>query len=365
MSRLRVTLLLPIAALLVGCAEREVSSPELPSFAVTGVPLTSIEELGKSIFFDRTLSSNNNQSCAVCHDSKVGFTGPIAGINLHGAVYRGSVPTRFGNRKPPSAAYATQSPVFYFDDEEGLFIGGNFWDGRATGEALGNPAADQALGPFLNPVEQNNASKQDVLEKVAGSKYAGLWEAVWGEPISWETFELIQMNYDRIGLAVAAYEGSAEVNAFTSKYDAVVAGVEEFTEQEAFGLELSRAEGKAMCGACHVFENDDGSLMESALFTDFSFDNPGVPGRRQPDQSRGRQLDRSGPGRFSGESAEPGLGRNGRREYGEAQGADPAQRGQGSGQGFPQGLHAQWRLQVVGRGRALLQHARCGGLARS
>ncbi len=36
-----------------------------------------------------------------------------------------------------------------------IFIVGNFWDGWATGEALGNPAADQALRPFLNPAEQN------------------------------------------------------------------------------------------------------------------------------------------------------------------------------------------------------------------
>jgi cytochrome c peroxidase len=39
-------------------------------------------------------------------------------------------------------------------DKKGLFVGGNFWDGRATGEILGNPAAEQAKGPFLNPVEQ-------------------------------------------------------------------------------------------------------------------------------------------------------------------------------------------------------------------
>ena len=60
---------------------------------------------------------------------------------------------QFGDRKPPSAAYATVSPIFH-EDKKGLFIGGNFWDGRATGEVLGNPAADQAQGPFLNPVEQ-------------------------------------------------------------------------------------------------------------------------------------------------------------------------------------------------------------------
>jgi cytochrome c peroxidase len=38
--------------------------------------------------------------------------------------------------------------------KEMLFEGGNFRDGRPTGEKLGNPAADQAQGPFLNPVEQ-------------------------------------------------------------------------------------------------------------------------------------------------------------------------------------------------------------------
>ena len=99
-------------------------------------------------------------SCATCHSPDVGWTGPNPSINKHGAVYRGAVPTRFGNRKPPSAAYATLSPIFHFDGA--LFVGGNFWDGRATGERLGNPAADQALGPFLNPVEQNNSSKYAV-----------------------------------------------------------------------------------------------------------------------------------------------------------------------------------------------------------
>jgi cytochrome c peroxidase len=44
------------------------------------------------------------------------------------------------------------APMFDFDAEEGLWIGGQFWDGRAIGDVLGDPVADQALGPFLNPV---------------------------------------------------------------------------------------------------------------------------------------------------------------------------------------------------------------------
>ena len=144
------------------------------------------EQLGKELFFDK-ISTPDWMSCAVCHGPDVGFTGPNPGVNRHGAVYRGAVPRRFGNRKPPTTAYATFSPVFHYNATEGQFVGGNFWDGRATGERLGNPAADQALGPFLNPVEQNNPSRRAVLEQVAASKYADLWEAVWGEPLAYET----------------------------------------------------------------------------------------------------------------------------------------------------------------------------------
>jgi len=237
--------------------------------------LTPMQLLGKNLFFDK-ISSPDSMSCADCHAPDVGFTGPIGGINKHGAVYRGAVPQRFGNRKPPSAAYATLSPIFYYDDEEGLFIGGNFWDGRASGEVLGNPAADQALGPFLNPVEQNNASKMAVLEQVASSKYTALWEMVWGEPVSLGTPAEIGVNYDRIGLAIAAYEASSEVNQFSSKYDYYLMGEVELTEQEAWGLELF--EGKGLCAECHPSQGEE---ENPPLFTDFTFDNLGVP--KNPD----------------------------------------------------------------------------------
>lgn len=234
--------------------------------------LTAMELLGKTIFFDK-ISSPGSMSCADCHAPSVGFTGPIPGINQKGSVYRGADPHRFGNRKPPSAAYATFSPVFYFDEEEGLFIGGNFWDGRATGETLGNPAAEQALGPFLNPVEQNVASKEEVLMHIAGSKYAGLWEEVWGEPVAYGTQSEIEENYDRVGLTIAAYEASDEVNPFSSKYDAYLAGEPSLTPQEIWGLELF--EGKGMCSACHPSEWEEGEPLP--LFTDFTFDNLGTP----------------------------------------------------------------------------------------
>jgi len=111
--------------------------------------LSPQEQLGKSIFNDANLSLNRNQPCAACHDLAWGGTGGHPATNAGGAVYEGSVAGRFGNRKPPSIAYAAISPVLLFDAKSG-FVGGNFWDGRATGLRLGNPAAEQAQGPFID-----------------------------------------------------------------------------------------------------------------------------------------------------------------------------------------------------------------------
>ena len=239
------------------------------------ISLTPMETLGRNIFFDR-ISSPQWMSCASCHGPSFGFSGPIAGININNAgVYRGADPHRFGNRKPPSAAYATFSPIFHYDDVEELFIGGNFTDGRATGELLGNPAADQALGPFLNLVEQNNKSSKEVLKAIENSKYAKLWTEVWGESIDYSTPAKMMESYHRVGLSIAAYEASAEVNSFSSKFDYFVAGMVELSDEEAWGMQLFNDENKGKCFLCHTSEQAPSG--EPALFTDFSFDNLGIP----------------------------------------------------------------------------------------
>lgn len=273
--------------------------------AAEGVAAQSLspeEELGKSIFFDTDLSSNGNQSCAVCHTPEAGWTGPISDINAAGAVYEGSILGRFGNRKPPSAAYATPSPILHFviEKKEALFIGGNFWDGRATGERLGNPAADQALGPFLNPVEQALPDNACVVYLVCTTAaYPVSFEDVWGREacaISWppdveavcaaeggfvdlspEDRETVEASYEKVGLSVAAYEDSPEVNQYSSKFDYFLAGLVSLTKEEKKGFNLFKSKGK--CANCHVL--DPGPNGEPPLFTDFTFDNLGVP--RNPD----------------------------------------------------------------------------------
>jgi cytochrome c peroxidase len=231
--------------------------------------LTLEEQLGKLIFFDESLSANANQACAACHAPGSGWTGPLSDTNAHGAVYEGSIPDRFGNRKPPSSAYATQSPILHYviEKKEALFIGGNFWDGRATGEKLGNPAADQAQGPFLNPLEQALVTPADVVDRVCVGNYGDLFREVWGEDVCDPAN--VEMAYDSIALSIAAYEASPEVNAFTSKYDYTFQGMAKLTKEEQHGYALFRGKGK--CHRCHI------SNGQQALFTDYTYDNLGVP----------------------------------------------------------------------------------------
>jgi len=234
--------------------------------AAQGPRLTPKEQLGKAIFFDENLSLNRNQSCASCHAPRAGWTGPNRRINAHGAVYEGSMSGAFGDRKPPSAAYATQSPILSVDSE-GAFAGGNFWDGRATGETLGSPAAEQAKGPFLNPKEQALPDAAALVERVCSARYRWLFKRVWG-PGACDVSNVDQA-YDAIGLSIAAYEASPEVSAFSSKFDHAKAGWARLTPQEQRGWALFRGKGK--CAQCHVADG------HRPLFTDYTFDNLGVP----------------------------------------------------------------------------------------
>ncbi|HLB69757.1 MAG: cytochrome C [Candidatus Methanoperedens sp.] len=231
----------------------------LAASAGIAAALSDEEKLGKKLFFDSDLSEPRGQSCADCHGIEVGFTGPESDTNAHGAVYEGAVPGRFGNRKPPTTAYAGDSPVLHMDEE--VWMGGMFWDGRATGWTLGDPLAEQAQGPFLNPLEQNNPSEKAVIDKVMSSSYSDLFKKVCGDKNN--------DYYDCIGRTIAAYERSKEVSPFSSKYDYYLEGKAKLTEQEKKGLDLFKGKGK--CDKCHVIEGS------KPVFTDFTYDNLGVP----------------------------------------------------------------------------------------
>jgi len=258
-NSLRVVLIAATALVAVGSVAAQVPAP------------TPMEDLGKQIFFDNHLSDPPGMACASCHAPQTGFTGPLGDINAGGSVYPGAIPTRFGNRKPPAAAYAS-GPILHYNADDGVWEGGTFWDGRATGWHLGDPLAEQAQGPFLNPVEQNMTSPAAVCLAIQASPYAYLFELVWG-PGSLDCAAGIGGTYDNIARAIAAYEKSREVNPFTSKYDRYLAGDDRLTGQEKKGLRLF--EGQAKCSQCHLSRPE--APGDPVMFTDFTYDNLGVP----------------------------------------------------------------------------------------
>jgi cytochrome c peroxidase len=291
--KLRSLAVLASALFILDSCKKDAVDPSLEienARARTKTKLTAVQQLGKQIFFDARLSEPMGvQSCASCHAPQVGFSGfgdiPTGGAasasgfkrGFVAGIGEGAVIGAFGRRKPPTAAYATLVPVMDFDGVE--FTGGLFWDGRATGLRLGSTAAEQALGPFLADKEQNHPGPASVLAKLKNNRsYLALWNAAFGTTeIDLSNEAAILSNYDNIGLAIDAYEGSSEVNQYSSKFDAFQAGRYVMTAQEAEGMALFN--NQAGCNDCHkqLGGNRNRPFVVGELFADFAYHNIGIP----------------------------------------------------------------------------------------
>jgi len=281
--------------------------------------LTPLAELGKRVFFDETMSATGTQSCASCHAPAVGFSGPNERFNRMGA-YEGAVHGTFGQRKPQTAAYVGSSPVLHTETSGGItsFVGGSFWDGRAVGLRLKDPLAEQAQGPLLNPVEQALPSSACVVQRACLGPYAGLFGKISpgtceiaglaalrcrdGQPTSLDpkARTLIATGFDTIARAVDDYEESPQVSAYSSKYDAWKDNKAQLSAQERAGLAVFTGKGK--CANCHLERAL--TVGAKALFTDFTYDNLGVPRNpanpwyQQPANALGRSFVDFGLGGF-------------------------------------------------------------------
>jgi cytochrome c peroxidase len=279
------------------------------SFTGLASALTNIEALGKFIYEDPVYSLNGNQSCQSCHHPNAQFSDPVNRIApLYRPVSQGSDPTLFGGRNAPPSAYAAFNPPLSYDVTTGLFIGGLFWDGRASGIAftgtgdLGagptfDPLADQAKGPFGNSVEmalvddENGITEEKVVGLLKLAPYAKLYKKAFGVDIAAAD---VPTAYNNIALAISAFEKSTELNRFSSKFDkfsneqgiAYVMTLTDanvattpvkstvYTAEEVDGLRLFN--GKGQCSLCHVLDNQpDGKTP--TVFTDFTYDNLGIP----------------------------------------------------------------------------------------
>jgi cytochrome c peroxidase len=253
--------------------------------------------LGLKLFNDKNLSLNRTQSCSSCHslvglsgastplDRVTGFVDPD-NVKDGTPVSNGAVLGRKGSLNAPSVSYATHSPFFHWDEKEGLYVGGQFWNGRA------NTLAEQAKQPFLNPVEMAMPNKWAVVNRVRENRaYRKLFQLAYGinlvtvpdypkqKEIRIKIPASVDKVYNHIAKAIGEFEKTELFNRFNSKFDYVLAGMTLFTPLERKGFELFNDEKKGNCAACHISEPEHGEYgqLKPPLFTDFTYDNIGLP----------------------------------------------------------------------------------------
>ncbi|RMH02887.1 MAG: cytochrome-c peroxidase [Nitrospirae bacterium] len=185
--------------------------------------------LGKFLFFDTRLSANETIACASCHKPALAFTdGQPVSTGIH---------RQQGGRSAPAAINRAFSTV-------------QFWDGRAA------TLEEQALGPFVNPVEHGFATHDQLVAKVQSiAGYRPLFQRAFGSPL---------ITKDRIGQAIASFQRT--LLSGNSPYDQFTQGGREdaLSARAKKGMQLFF--GKGRCFLCHTGPN----------FTDERFHNLGV-----------------------------------------------------------------------------------------
>jgi len=266
----------------------------LKAARVPGIPFNDlVSDIGQAIASDRTLSAHKTQACSFCHSPASGFSGGLSAFNRGGGIFPGTVPWRTGFRKPQSLAYAAFAPVLSFN--AGMFTGGAFWDSRATGAITGSAAADQAMVPFTTPFEMALPDPACAVRRIQLAPYGKIFADIWGPNtfnITWPanvdtacaipgtggppTLALpaasraqVTQTMGFIAQTILAYESSNLASAFSSKYDAYLAGTTKLTPAESAGVALFS--GKAKCASCHSLAGP------RPLLTNFTSSNNGVP----------------------------------------------------------------------------------------
>ncbi|HXA50524.1 MAG TPA: cytochrome c peroxidase [Candidatus Acidoferrum sp.] len=284
----------------------------------------AVQILGKLMNFDENMSPFHNRACAFCHMPYAGFSGPIPSVNATMIAYPGSVEFRAGKRTAQRYTYAPFFPVLNFNEVQGGFFGGNFWDGRATGYLISNADAEQAQHPPVDPDEMANPDIACIAFKLSQAAYRPLFESIWGvglldivfpanaaqvcstpngaASLGGSATPLVLSPGDRTkasnvfnawGHSIDEYEASVGVSAFSSKFDAFLAGTATLTPDEMAGYNLFK--GRGNCNKCHLDgrstaptppppngalpnSTDTGAIANTTpVFTCFGYANLGLP----------------------------------------------------------------------------------------
>jgi cytochrome c peroxidase len=236
-SRRAVSACLGLALVAAAGGELALPIPEgvlPPPIPEDNPPTEAKVALGKKLYFDARLSSDGTIACASCHAPQSAFADP------RGTKTSAGVRGQLGTRNAPTTLNA-------------LFLTDQFWDGRAAS------LEEQALGPFINPVEMGLADHDALVDEIAGlGEYGPLFEAAFGSP---------EVTAERIGQALATFERTlVALNAPIDRFLAGDASAISASAQRGWDL----FNGKARCNNCH------GWVEVFPLFTDELYHNIGV-----------------------------------------------------------------------------------------
>ena len=254
------------------------------AFALT---LVSPVELGQLFFFDPTLSSEQDMGCFTCHQPAFAFTDARQNAGK-GMVSPGSGGMRYGIRNAPPITYAANSPPFHFDAANGLYVGGQFWDGRAR------DLEEQITGPLFASFEMNMADSLAVVARLEKNpQYAYNLKAHYGKNVfniagkpglgyqSARAFAEMQNT-------IAAYERSPAFRSYDSKYDRYLQGKATLTPLEESGRQIFFDPARSNCTACHLAKAP-GSAEEP--FSSYYYFNVGTPRNLEMIRLAGRPAD--------------------------------------------------------------------------
>jgi len=243
MNRTRIGWLL-VVSLLLGLAALGAQQPRDP--VPLGLPSPPIPAdnpqtpekiaLGEKLFNDKRFSSTGEVSCATCHDAQKAFTDSPLKVSE-------GIDKLTGTRNAPTVVNAV-----YFQTM--------FWDGRSPN------LEDQALHPFVNPVEMGLKDHEPILKIVrTDPEYVKQFQDVFGKRGEGVTMA-------EVTRAIAAFERT-QIFA-NSPFDRYYFGGDEdaLTEAQKRGFDLFVNKGR--CVSCHLVE------QTQALFTDNRFHNVGV-----------------------------------------------------------------------------------------
>jgi cytochrome c peroxidase len=197
-------------------------------------PTAETISLGRRLYYDPVLSSDNTISCASCHSPETGFTDrhPVST----------GVGGKMGARHSPTVLNSAYNEV-------------QFWDGRAPS------LEEQAKGPIANPVEMATTHDVVVARLQADPKYVALFKEAWGTD---------RITIDLVVKSIASFErtvlcGNSAFDRFYYGHDKTA-----LSASAQRGLKLFMDPKKGNCAVCHIIGE------KYALFTDNKFHNLGI-----------------------------------------------------------------------------------------